>query len=89
MRPCSWARVALLLSAVTVLAAAGCDDGGHPVTRVVVVSLDTTRADRLGCYGYEGAETPNVDMLAQESALFERAVSPVPTTLLYSWVTKS
>ncbi|HXV77173.1 MAG TPA: sulfatase-like hydrolase/transferase, partial [Candidatus Polarisedimenticolaceae bacterium] len=44
-------------------------------------TLDTTRADRLGCYGYESAETPNFDRLADAAVLFEQAVSPVPTTL--------
>jgi arylsulfatase A-like enzyme/Flp pilus assembly protein TadD len=43
--------------------------------------LDTLRADRLGCYGYSQAETPNLDRLASEGTRFEEAISPVPSTL--------
>jgi choline-sulfatase len=46
---------------------------------VVLVTLDTTRADRLGCYG-GGDTTPNLDGLARSGALFRRAYSHVPLT---------
>jgi arylsulfatase A-like enzyme len=60
--------------------AAGC--GGPPPTRgIVMISLDTTRADRLGCYGYDLAETPNLDALAEEGVVFLQAQAPVPVTL--------
>jgi tetratricopeptide (TPR) repeat protein len=48
---------------------------------VVLISIDTLRADRLGCYGYRKAETPQVDRLAREGVLFEQAFTPVPLTL--------
>lgn len=48
---------------------------------VALVTLDTTRADRLGCYGYERAETPVLDRLAKEGVRFADAVSPAPLTL--------
>jgi arylsulfatase A-like enzyme/tetratricopeptide (TPR) repeat protein len=48
---------------------------------VVVVTLDTLRADRLGCYGFRGIETPNIDAVASEGILFEQATSTVPLTL--------
>src|SRR5579871_6006146 len=48
---------------------------------VILVTLDTTRADRIGCYGYEKARTPALDDLAQRGVLFERAYAPVPITL--------
>lgn len=48
---------------------------------VLLITLDTTRADRLGCYGASGVETPNLDALAARGTLFERAISPVPLTL--------
>jgi arylsulfatase A-like enzyme/Flp pilus assembly protein TadD len=48
---------------------------------VLWVTLDTTRADFLGCYGKETARTPNLDRLAAEGTLFEDAVVPVPITL--------
>jgi arylsulfatase A-like enzyme len=50
-------------------------------SRVVLVTLDTTRADRLGCYGHEGARTPHLDRLASEGFLFLQALTPVPMTL--------
>ena len=48
---------------------------------VVLITLDTTRADRIGCYGYEGAETPNLDALAAGGVRVADAVSCVPMTL--------
>jgi arylsulfatase A-like enzyme len=48
---------------------------------VLLVTLDTVRADRLGCYGYEPAETPTIDSLAERGVLFEDAVTNVPLTL--------
>ncbi len=48
---------------------------------VLMVTIDTLRADRLGCYGYAQARTPVLDRLAREGVLFERAFSPVPLTL--------
>jgi arylsulfatase A-like enzyme/Tfp pilus assembly protein PilF len=48
---------------------------------LVVITLDTTRADRLGPYGYQNAGTPNLDALAQEGVLFEHASTSAPITL--------
>jgi arylsulfatase A-like enzyme/predicted Zn-dependent protease len=48
---------------------------------VVLVTLDTTRADRLGCYGYGPAGTPTIDALARGGVLFTQAASPAPLTL--------
>src|SRR5512139_2599767 len=48
---------------------------------VVVVTLDTLRADRLGCYGFRRVETPNIDSVASEGVLFEQATSTAPMTL--------
>ncbi len=47
---------------------------------VVVVTLDTLRADRLGCYGFKGVSTPHIDRLAGEGFVFERATATVPLT---------
>ena len=47
---------------------------------VLVVTLDTTRADALGCYGNRASSTPHLDRLAQEGVLFERALTAVPIT---------
>jgi choline-sulfatase len=58
------------------LAGAGVDD-----LNLLLVTLDTTRADRIGAYGFKGVETPTLDRLAREGVLFERAISPAPLTL--------
>jgi arylsulfatase A-like enzyme/Tfp pilus assembly protein PilF len=47
---------------------------------VVLVTLDTARADRFGCYGFGGVETPNIDGLAAEGMVFEAATATVPLT---------
>ena len=43
---------------------------------VIVLTLDTTRWDRLGAYGDVTASTPNLDRLASEGVLFEEAIAP-------------
>lgn len=48
---------------------------------VLLVTVDTVRADRLGCYGCESAGTPTIDALAERGVLFEDAVTSVPLTL--------
>ena len=63
--------------------------GGHSpllaapsaVPNVVVITIDTLRADHVGCYGDKEIRTPNIDALAQEGIRFERAYAPVPVTL--------
>ena len=48
---------------------------------VLFITIDTLRADHLGCYGYRKIETPNIDRLAAEGVRFTRAYTPVPVTL--------
>ncbi len=48
---------------------------------MLLVTLDTTRADRLGCYGNRGALTPVLDRLAANGVLFSRALCQAPLTL--------
>lgn len=54
---------------------------GNPLPNVVVITIDTLRADHLGCYGDQQIRTPNIDSLAADSVRFERAYTPVPVTL--------
>jgi len=55
-----------------------CAPEGPP--NLVLVTLDTFRADRVGALGHPGALTPHLDELASESALFTHAVTPIGTT---------
>lgn len=55
--------------------------GGRASRNLLLVTLDTVRADRIGAYGYAGAETPALDRLAREGLRFQRAFSAVPLTL--------
>jgi arylsulfatase A-like enzyme/Tfp pilus assembly protein PilF len=48
---------------------------------VIVITLDTTRADRLGCYGHPAGLTPNLDALALEGVRFDDASTVTPITL--------
>jgi arylsulfatase A-like enzyme len=52
-----------------------------PPPNILIVTLDTTRADRLGCYGHAQAKTPTLDQMAAEGILVERALAPAPITL--------
>jgi arylsulfatase A-like enzyme len=48
---------------------------------VVLVSIDTLRADHLPAYGYRGVATPHLDALRRDAILYEQAWSPAPLTL--------
>lgn len=48
---------------------------------MILISIDTCRADALGCYGAASGATPRLDALAGEAVLFRHVVSPVPLTL--------
>jgi arylsulfatase A-like enzyme/thioredoxin-like negative regulator of GroEL len=48
---------------------------------VLVITIDTMRADRLGCYGDAKAQTPEIDRLAREGVLFRNCYTSVPLTL--------
>jgi arylsulfatase A-like enzyme len=70
-------RHALLLAAALLLPACG---RSAPPPNVLLITIDTLRADRLGCYGYARATSPNIDRLAARGALFERAYTTLPRT---------
>ncbi len=50
-------------------------------SNILLITVDTLRADRLNCYGYSAASTPVMDQLAAEGFRFERAFAQVPLTL--------
>lgn len=47
---------------------------------VVLITIDTLRADHVGCYGAQSVKTPTLDALARDGVVFERAISQVPLT---------
>ncbi len=76
----------LLLAAAVLAGAAGCGGsppGGATGSRpsLLLVTLDTVRADHLGSYGYGEAETPHLDRLARQGQRFEQAITAAPLTL--------
>ena len=48
---------------------------------IVLIVLDTLRADRMSCYGYERETTPFIDAFAEDATLFERAIVPGQWTI--------
>jgi arylsulfatase A-like enzyme/thioredoxin-like negative regulator of GroEL len=75
-------RRALAVLCLTAGPVAACG-GGAPVARgpVVLVSIDTLRADRLPVYGYARGRTPALDGFARDAVVFDRAYSHAPQTL--------
>jgi choline-sulfatase len=73
--------IAVVLSALLVTAAACRSAPAGPAPNVVLVTLDTTRPDHLGCYGDRDASTPRIDTIAAAGARFDTAITPVPITL--------
>lgn len=73
--------LALLLADGTHGPAGRAPDPSRERYNVVLISIDTLRADRLGCYGYEDRPTsPVLDGIAREGVLFERYVASAPWT---------
>jgi len=52
-----------------------------PTSNVLLITVDTLRADRAGIYGFKHVPTPNMDLLAAQSVVFSRAFTHVPMTL--------
>ena len=75
-------RSQVVLSALAVLLVGpGCEsERAAPPPSIIVVLVDTLRADYLGFHGFAGAISPNLDRLATESIVFDRAYSQAPWT---------
>lgn len=73
-----------LLAILALLGASACrrpEGTVAPGSPVVLISIDTLRADRLPAYGHSAGQTPAIDRLAADGILFEHAWSHVPLTL--------
>jgi arylsulfatase A-like enzyme len=83
----SWkaAAIALLVLLAGNGSAVGIESGRGERLRdrpnVILISVDTLRADHLGCYGYERETSPAIDNLAETGVLFEEALASSPWTL--------
>jgi len=73
--------VTLLVLLAHLLAPPGLSAAPDSKPNVIFITIDTLRADHVGCYGYKQVETPHIDQLAQQGARFTHAYTPVPITL--------
>lgn len=69
------------LCATAPLLLASCGASATPPPNVLLVTIDTLRADHMGCYGYELPTSPAIDALAAEGAVFTRAQASSSWTL--------
>ncbi|MEX0612265.1 MAG: sulfatase-like hydrolase/transferase [Pirellulales bacterium] len=82
-----WSYVGACLVLLSTIAVAGLawyrwqSAAGPPRWNVVLITLDTTRPDHLGCYGYLPAHTPAIDRWAHNGVRYQRCYSPAPMTL--------
>ncbi len=74
-----FAVLALVLALTQALGAAKAP-ARKTLPNVILITIDTVRADHLGCYGAKEIQTPALDALARDGIVFERAVSQVPLT---------
>jgi choline-sulfatase len=75
-----WIVVAVSL-AIVAAATAGLLLRRQGPVNLLLVSIDTLRADHLGCYGYPAAKTPNLDRLSRAGITFDEAICAAPLTL--------
>ncbi|MBS3821725.1 MAG: sulfatase-like hydrolase/transferase, partial [Phycisphaerae bacterium] len=73
-------RMVLAVISTVLLAACGSDALDEQRPDIIIVSIDTLRADRVAGYGYPEMLTPNVDAMARNGVLFEHAVATTGTT---------
>src|ERR1035437_5843926 len=87
-RPARWefvlGQTAALLAFAILCAwprAATAQEPSRPSPSVLLITIDTLRADHVGCYGYARVETPMIDGLSAVGVRFENAYAQVPITL--------
>jgi len=79
-------RAAVVLTLVAIVASCKRREGASTThvykdAPVIIISIDTLRADHLPAYGYKNVDTPNIDRFRRDATLFENAYSHVPLTL--------
>ncbi len=74
-------RAAVLSAAACGLLLLGCNRSDLAFERIVLVTIDTLRADHLGCYGYPRETSPFLDRLAARGVLFENLFTAMATTV--------
>ena len=74
-------RITLGLVAVLSLACCGGQTVAPDASSVILIVVDTLRADHLGLYGYDRPTSPTLDAWAAEGRVFEHAFAPAPWTL--------
>jgi arylsulfatase A-like enzyme len=70
-----------MLVALALAGLCACSEPAPRLPNLVFITLDTTRADHLGLYGYPRDTSPHLDAFAEQSIVFERALAPIATTL--------
>lgn len=80
MEPALRGPAARALALAFLAAAAACGGPPPPVERVVLITCDTLRSDRLGVYGYPQPTSPHVDRLGAEGVVFDSAWASAPWT---------
>jgi arylsulfatase A-like enzyme len=73
-------RMGIALLGVASLSSCGSEPSRAPHPNIVLIVVDTLRADHLGSYGYERPTSPAIDALAEDAIRFERAYSSAPWT---------
>jgi arylsulfatase A-like enzyme/Flp pilus assembly protein TadD len=76
----AWGVILSVLVCSGLLIAAPKPRIAQPRPNVILVTMDTLRADHLGCYGDKQIETPTLDSLARDSVVFDGAIAQVPLT---------
>ena len=71
----------LILTVVCALTGVNCRLMNRERRNVILISIDTLRADHVGCYGYDKPTTPRIDALAAEGIVFRNAYATSPWTL--------
>ena len=86
MKRCGVKKLTLLVGLVAIIAALVVlvcllPRADKDIRHIILISIDTCRADYLSCYGYAQPTTPHIDALARQGCLFSHAMTPIPLTL--------